>query len=231
MSTASSYVNQKPSQRRLIGLAVAVLAHVVLIYALINGLGRQVLEVIKQPLDIKIIEEVKLPPPPPPPPPPKNLPPPPPTAPPPPAFVPPPEVKVETPPAPAITAVTQEEPKPAPIVIQKPVEVKAPPAPPAPPPPPPPKPRLRTGVQPTYRPPVAELLSAYPRQARREGITGKVLLRLTVSPAGDVINVVVRDAQPKRVFDKVATEYVSRFKFEKGEDEFEVDQEIEFRLE
>ncbi len=147
-----------------------------------------------------------------------------------PAFVPPPEVKIEAPPpAQTITAVVAEAPK-APLVIQKPVE--APPAPkPAPPPPPAPKPRLRTGVQPIFRPPVGDLLAAYPRQARREGITGKVLLRMTVSPAGDVINVVVRDANPKRVFDKAATEYVQRFKFEKGEDEFEVDQEIEFRLE
>lgn len=226
----NAYLQGPPKGKRMVGLAVAMVFHVVLIYGLMHGLGRQVLEVIKQPLDIKMIEEVKLPPPPPPPPPPKDLPPPPPTAPPPPAYVPPPEVQVPTPPpAPSITAQVQPEPpKPVPQVIAPPApKVEAPP----PPPPPPPKPRLRSGINPVWKPPVQDLLSSYPRQARREGITGRVLLRLTINPGGDVIKVDIRDSQPKGVFDKAARDYVSRFKFEKGDDEFEVDQEIEFRLE
>ena len=227
MSQTQSYLDARPTGRRTIGLAIAAVLHVILVYGLVTGLGRKVIEVIKQPIETKIIEEVK----PPPPPPPENLPPPPKLAAPPPPYIPPPEIKIQTPPPveQTITAVTQEKP-PAPSapVIQKPVE-----APPAKivAPPPAPKPRLRTGVQPIYRPPISDLLAAYPRQARREGITGHVLLRLTVNPAGDVINVVVRDAQPKRVFDRAAIDYVQRFKFEKGEDEFDVDQEIEFRLE
>ena len=226
MPQTQSYLDAGPSRGRTIGLVVAVLFHVLLIYALATGLGRKVIEVIKQPIETKIIEEVK----PPPPPPPEAPPPPPKLAAPPPPFIPPPEIKVQTPPPvqPTITAQVQETPPPpTPAVIQKPVE--APKAPVAAPPAP--KPRLRTGVTPTYRPPISELLAAYPRQARREGITGKVVLRLTVSPAGDVVNVVVREANPKRIFDRAATEYVQKFKFEKGDDEFEVDQEIEFRLE
>jgi protein TonB len=58
-----------------------------------NGLAQRLVEVIKSPLETKIIEEVK----PPPPPPPENLPPPPKFAPPPPSFVPPPEVQVNAP--------------------------------------------------------------------------------------------------------------------------------------
>ena len=63
---------------------------VVLGYALVNGLGHKIVEVIKAPIETKIIDEVK----PPPPPPPENLPPPPKMALPPPSFVPPPEVQI-----------------------------------------------------------------------------------------------------------------------------------------
>jgi periplasmic protein TonB len=56
-----------------------------------QGLAQRLVEVIKAPIETKIIEEVK----PPPPPPPENLPPPPKFAPPPPSFVPPPEVNVQ----------------------------------------------------------------------------------------------------------------------------------------
>jgi protein TonB len=86
---------------------VVVAFHVALIYALIHGLARQIVEVIRQPLETKIIEEIKAPPPdkPPPPPPPKLAMPPPP-------YIPPPEVQVQVPVvvAPTITAVTNVKP-------------------------------------------------------------------------------------------------------------------------
>ncbi|HYU69029.1 MAG TPA: energy transducer TonB [Burkholderiales bacterium] len=99
-----SYAVQRDSSRRLAGLAVVVALHAALIYALVHGLARQIVEVIRQPLETKIIEEVKAPPPdkPPPPPPPKLVMPPPP-------YIPPPEVQVHSPvSAPTITAVTSE---------------------------------------------------------------------------------------------------------------------------
>ena len=102
-----SYAVQKDSSRRLAGLAIVVAFHVALIYALVHGLARQIVEVIRQPLETKIIEEVKAPPPdkPPPPPPPKLAMPPPP-------YIPPPEVQVHVPVvmAPTITAVTTVKP-------------------------------------------------------------------------------------------------------------------------
>ena len=101
-----SYAIQKDSSRRLAGLVVVVALHAALIYALIHGLARQIVEVIRQPLETKIIEEIKAPPPdkPPPPPPPKLAMPPPP-------YIPPPEVQVQVPvSAPAITAVTTVKP-------------------------------------------------------------------------------------------------------------------------
>jgi periplasmic protein TonB len=102
-----SYAVQKDSSRRLAGLAVVVVFHLALIYALVHGLARQIVEVISKPLETKIIEEIKAPPPdkPPPPPPPKLAIPPPP-------YIPPPEVQVNVPTvtAPTITAVTTVKP-------------------------------------------------------------------------------------------------------------------------
>jgi protein TonB len=107
-----SYAVQKEPKSRLAGLAVVVAFHLALIYALVHGLARQIVEVIRQPLETKIIEEIKAPPPdkPPPPPPPKLTTPPPP-------YIPPPEVQVQVPVvmAPTITAVTDVKPPPEPV--------------------------------------------------------------------------------------------------------------------
>jgi len=114
-----------------VGIAVMVGFHGLLGYALVSGLARKAVEVVKKPLDATIIQEVKLPPPPPPPPPkvekvverPKA------PTPPPPAYVPPPEVVVAAPAAPTITAVQSTEP-----VAPPPATPPPPPAPPAEPP-------------------------------------------------------------------------------------------------
>ncbi|MFN5723317.1 MAG: hypothetical protein ACK47O_05820, partial [Betaproteobacteria bacterium] len=78
---------QRNPSRHFTAIGIVVVMHLLLGYALVSGLARKVVEVIKQPIETKIIEEVKTPPPPP-----ENLPPPPKTVPPPPSFVPPPEV-------------------------------------------------------------------------------------------------------------------------------------------
>src|SRR5205823_3772522 len=64
---------QRDPTRHLIGIAFVVLVHALVIWALITGLGTQMVEVIKKPLSATIIEEIKAPPPPPPPPPPKKI--------------------------------------------------------------------------------------------------------------------------------------------------------------
>ena len=76
---------QRNPGRHLIGFGIVVALHVLLGWALVTGLAQRMIEVIKAPIETKIIEEVK----PPEPPPPENLPPPPKFAPPPPSFVPP----------------------------------------------------------------------------------------------------------------------------------------------
>jgi protein TonB len=124
---------QGDPRRHLTGFVLVVLFHAFIVYALVTGLAKKVVDVVRAPIETKVIEEIKKPPPPPeivvPPPPKLEAPPPP--------FIPPPEVQIATPPPvqPTITAVTPTPP-PAPVVIA--------PAPPpavvaeAPPPPPPP---------------------------------------------------------------------------------------------
>src|SRR2546430_14511873 len=103
---------RKDTSRRRPGLVAVTAFPVGLFYALAQGLPRKIVEVPRQPLETKIIEEVKARPPdkPPPPPPPKlSMPPPP--------YIPPPEVQVHVPAsAPTITAVTSEPVRTPPVV-------------------------------------------------------------------------------------------------------------------
>src|SRR5881392_4166761 len=91
-----SYARPKTSSRPLVALVAVGIFHVLLIYALMHGLARKIVEVVRAPLETKIIEEVKRPPPEQPPPPP----------------IPPPEVQIQVPvqPAPTITAVVPTPP-------------------------------------------------------------------------------------------------------------------------
>src|SRR5256885_14835931 len=59
---------QRDPTRHLIGIAVVILVHVLVIYGLVTGLARKAVEVIKKPLSAAIVEEIKAPPPPAPPP-------------------------------------------------------------------------------------------------------------------------------------------------------------------
>lgn len=123
---------QRDPRRHLVGFTAVVLFHALLVYALVTGLAKKVVDVVRAPIETKVIEEIKKPPPPPeivvPPPPRLEAPPPP--------FIPPPEVQIATPPPPqpTITAVTPTPP-PAPVVIAPappPVAVAPTPPPPAP---------------------------------------------------------------------------------------------------
>jgi protein TonB len=129
---------QDDPRRHLPGLFVVVALHVLIVYALVSGMAKKVVDVVRAPIETRLIEEVVEPPPPPPPPvpPPERVVPPPPRQAPPPPFVPPPEVVVTAPApvAPTITAVTPTPP-PAPVEI-----APMPPPPPVPEAPPAPKP-------------------------------------------------------------------------------------------
>ena len=98
---------QRNPVKQIVGIAIVTVLHIGIIYALVNGIARRVVEVIQQPIVIKIMEEVK--PPPPDVPPLVALPM---LAAPPPPYIPPPEVHIQTPPQQqnVITAVTNVKP-------------------------------------------------------------------------------------------------------------------------
>ncbi|MGH7002273.1 MAG: hypothetical protein ACREEA_12290, partial [Stellaceae bacterium] len=113
----AAYSAQRSPVTRYIGFGLVAAFHVAIIYALVTGLAHRAIDVVRAPIETKIIEEVQ---------PEKRAPPPPPPqfAPPPLPFVPPPEIHIETPPPPPRST--------APIVV---TAVK-PPAPPVTAPPP-----------------------------------------------------------------------------------------------
>ncbi|HEY4319228.1 MAG TPA: energy transducer TonB [Herbaspirillum sp.] len=109
--------NDQAVPKNITGIAVVVVLHIVIVYALASGLAREVVEVIRKPVEATIIQEIKPPAPDVPPPrQPKPVTPPPKTKLPPAVFAPRPEVAVEaTPPPNAIAAVPDAIP-PAPPV-------------------------------------------------------------------------------------------------------------------
>ena len=169
-------------RRQPVGLGIVIVLHLLLGWAMVSGLARKVVEVVKAPIETKIIEEVK----PPPPPPPEKLPPPPPkTAPPPPAFVPPPEVQVQqVQQQPTITTTTQQPPPSEVKISAAPPAVEAAPAPPAPPAPPArvaPVIRFNEATKPEYTP-----------AARRAEIECEVIVAYTMETDGSVSDAQVR---------------------------------------
>jgi protein TonB len=184
---------QRNPSRHLIGIGGVVLFHVLLVWGLVSGLARKVVEVVKGPIEVKVIEEVKTPPPPA-----EVVPPPPKLAAPPPPFIPPPEINIAPPPTPAptITAVTREAP---PTAALPPIQ---PPAPPAPAPAPPPAgPRSARVVCPNYVQVMSSI--AYPREALLDGIEGEVLIEFTVNAGGDIKNVEIKSST-NRIFNRAA---------------------------
>jgi periplasmic protein TonB len=203
---------QRKPGKHMVGIGIVLFMHLLLGWALVTGLARKVVEVIKAPIETKIIEEVK-----PPPPPPENLPPPPPKlAPPPPSFVPPPEVQVTPPPTPQQTITTTAVvPPPAPVTIAPPPAPAAPPAPPAPP-----APKV-AGL-----PFIADASGCkpeYPAAAIKVEATGATVIRFTVDASGKVTKAeVVRSSGPSRehrLLDRAAVSALSECKFAPGKDE------------
>jgi len=189
-------------------LMVAAL-HLALGYALVNGLGRKVIEIVKAPLETKIIEEIKKPPPDTPPPPPPKL------AAPPPPFIPPPEINIQAPPPPptqTITTVSTAPPPPGPPPVAAPVVA-------------PPQPAVRREYKAAYR-----VDPVYPRQAQRDGTSGRVIAHVVVQPNGSVTEVRIISANPPRVFDREVIRALSQWKFNPEPVGFIGEYEIVFNL-
>jgi protein TonB len=177
----------------------------------VTGLARKVVEVIKAPIETKIIEEVKkqLPDTPPPPPPKLAAPPPP--------FIPPPEVNIQVPvqaqQAPTITTTTVKPP-PGPPPTARPAPVQEGPV-------------VRKNVR-----PVGEAARPiFPRQAIKDGVQGgRVVAHLHVRPDGSVSEVRIISAQPPRVFDREVIRALSQWRFTPEAVGFIGEVEIDFKL-
>ena len=217
--TPSSYGTHDPSSR-VKGIVIVVVLHVLIGYALVSGMARKGLDLIKKPLEAVVIQEVIIPPPPPPPKrvePPKELPK---VQAPPPPFVPPPDVPPPvTSTAPVIVAT--HTPPPAPAVI-------APPPPPAPPAPAPapvatgPK-RSAIGVAcPT------QVAPEMPRKALQDGTEGVVKAQILIK--NGVVQEVTILSGP-RVFHAAVKSAIQQYKCVADGPEVLATQEFNFKLE
>ena len=190
-------VEGSPS-KRLGGFVFVVALHVIVAYVVVSGLGKKLVDVVKEPLETKIIEEVKPPPPPkvePPPPPPK------PTAPPPP-FIPPPEVVVQTPTTPTpIATISNQQPAHQDFVKTAPAP-DAPIAPPRPAAPPVPAFSDLNSCKPTY-----------PRASQLAEETGTVKVRLTVGANGQLVNAAIVKSSGFKGLDRATLSAFSACKF------------------
>src|SRR5438105_15288578 len=143
------------------GVLFVIFFHIFIVYALVTGLAKKVVDVVRAPIETKVIEEIKKPPPPPE----IVVPPPPVLAAPPPPLIPPPEVHIATPP-PVQQTITASTPTPPPVTAITPV---APPAPPAPAPAPaPPAPVSAAVVCSNFSTVMGD--AAFPKEAIRQGI-------------------------------------------------------------
>ena len=192
--------------RHMPSITLVIGLHLLLGWALVTGLARKVVEVIKAPIETKIIEEIKKPPPDTPPPPPPKL------ATPPPPFIPPPEINIQTPitqTAPTITTVTTTPP---PVVA----------------PPPPAPPVQSSPVRKEFKP-LQRVNPAFPRQALQQGITGRVVAWVFVAPNGSVSNVEIKQSS-NRLFDREVVRALSQWRFNPEPVGFIGEYEIVFNL-
>jgi len=185
---------QRTPRKHVVGLAVVVVLHGLLFWAINSGLARKFVKVIKGPVEAVLLEETKPDiPPPPPPPPPKNLPPPPP------AYVPPVEVAVAAPtPVNAIAAVSNT---PQPVAPPSPLPVQSNPSPVV----------------------TAAVISAsscekpeYPSASKRLEDEGTVQLKFLVGADGKVIESAVEKSSGFRRLDEAARAGLSKCQFKPG---------------
>ncbi len=141
----------------------------------------------------------------------------------PPAPRPPPPPPKKVPPKP------QELAPPPPERASLPEPVPEPPPPPAPPPPPKEEPPQE---QPQPPGPLKKVAVHYPKDLLSQGIEGRVLVRLTVSPTGKVLQVKILETFPDGLFDYAVELATKQYIFPPpGESGGEHDEEVIFRIE
>jgi protein TonB len=181
---------QRNPARHLIGITIVTAAHVLAVYALATGLSHKVMEVVRGPLETKLIEEFKKPPPDQPPPPPPKL------APPPPPFIPPVEVNIAVA-APAANTITQvTSTRPAPVVPAAPKRVER--------------------VAPVIDAKLNCAKPEYPSASRRLDEAGTVTLRFLIDLDGHVLESKVETSSGFARLDEAARTALGRCRFKPG---------------
>lgn len=185
---------QRNPAKHLAGIAFVVVFHVLLVYGLMNGLARKVVEVVKGPLETRLIEDIKKAPPPdtPPPPPPKLAPPPPP-------YIPPPEINVAvavTQNTGAITAIARTPPPVAAPVVAA--------------------PRAAVRTQPVVDAKRSCAEPEYPSASRRLEEEGTVLLRFLIDVDGKAVKSEIESSSGYARLDEAARQALGRCQFKPG---------------
>ena len=184
---------QRDPVSRVIGIVAVVLLHVGLVYALLNGLGQQAIQVVMQQSETTVIDEVKPQDKPPPPPPPKLQPPPPP-------FIPMPDFQIKTAPTQSVNAITQ-------FSNQKPVDKALPPP-------------VERPAGPVIVAPVVDARNCskpeYPSVSKRLGEEGRVVLLFLIDINGRAIESQIKESSGHPRLDEAARQALSLCKFKPG---------------
>lgn len=205
-----AYLDQpQMSNRKLIGLGIAVLVHILLGYALVTGLALEVAKKVFNPIETVNIEEEKPPEEPPPPPEEQqDIP----------VVAPPPDVSIDVPPPPRAPTVNTNIVAPPPPVAMAPPVVSAPPAPPAPPPAPP-APQLASKAQ--ARGDLKKLITTddYPSSSLRAEEEGTVLISYVIGTQGRITScTVMRSSGHPRLDETTCTLATRRFRWKPAQD-------------
>ncbi|MEI7515399.1 MAG: energy transducer TonB [Betaproteobacteria bacterium] len=221
--TQSAYGKRDPAGR-VKGIVIVVAVHALIGYALVSGMARKGLDLVKKPLEAVLIQEVIIPPPPPPPPPkkvepPKEIPK---VQAPPPPYVPPPDVPPPaTSTAPVIAATST--PPPAPAVIAPPPAAPAAPVAHVPAPAAPAPKQASIGVAcPT------QVAPEMPRRALQDGTEGVVKAQILIKN-GTVQEVTILSGP--RVFHAAVKAAILRYKCVADGPEVVATQDFNFKLE
>jgi len=186
------YVQRNNSRRT--GVLVGIIAfHLLLLYGLVSGLARKVVEVVAAPLETDLIEEIKPEDKPPPPPPPQMERPP--------VQVPPPDVVIDIPMESTTTAISNVTDRPVPPPpVTAPVERKAV--------------RVAPKLDVRRSPSTDEF---YPASARRAEIEGVTTVRACVGPDGRVAgDPTVTNGSGTASLDEAAVKWARRARFSPG---------------
>ncbi|MET1218967.1 MAG: energy transducer TonB, partial [Glaciecola sp.] len=84
--------------------------------------------------------------------------------------------------------------------------------------------------------PIVRIEPKYPVQAARDGKEGYVIMSFTINEVGGVEDVVVLEADPKRIFDREAKRALRRWKYKpkivegKPQKQFNMQVQLDFKL-